>query len=204
MAFFTEWIQNIILFIFIAVLLDMILPRSAMEKYVKIIMSLLLLAVMIEPILKIFSYHLPQMLANEIHQFEKTEDSIKNSIEFKKKEIQAKDHAYILEQMAVQMENMVEGELVEKYGLTVKDLQLSANTDEDQLKEVEKVIVTIGEKENANSVEMVKPVEIEPVFQKEADQPTIENENEKEIIALLSEKWGLSQEKISIHMQGGD
>ena len=44
---------------------------------------------------------------------------MKNLIELKKKEIQASQHAYILEEMAVQLKKDVKEELMEQYGLEI-------------------------------------------------------------------------------------
>ncbi|MCQ8856883.1 hypothetical protein NQU50_32935, partial [Escherichia coli] len=49
----------------------------------------------------------------------------KNLIEFQKKEIQASQRAYILEQMAVQMKTMAEEELVQKYDVMIESILLS-------------------------------------------------------------------------------
>ena len=49
---------------------------------------------------------------------------MKNLIELQKKEIQASQHAYILEQMAVQLKKEAEEELMEQYGLVITDMDL--------------------------------------------------------------------------------
>ncbi|AXI40109.1 MAG: stage III sporulation protein AF [Bacillaceae bacterium] len=201
MSFITEWVTNIILFIFIAIILDMLLPRSAMQKYVKVVVSLLLVSVILTPILKIFSYDFPNLLSEELLNSEAKEDSIKKSIEFKKNEIQANNRAYILEQMAVQMKNLAEEELVENYGLKVQKIHLSVDETKEKIEsenDLKQVTVFVEEKDLPHTVETVKPVEIN---MNEEDKKMLANENE--IIAQLAETWGVSKEKISIEMEGG-
>ncbi|BBU40161.1 MULTISPECIES: stage III sporulation protein AF [Aeribacillus] len=201
MSFITEWVTNIILFIFIAIILDMLLPRSAMQKYVKVVVSLLLVSVILTPILKIFSYDFPNLLSEELLNSEAKEDSIKKSIEFKKNEIQANNRAYILEQMAVQMKNLAEEELVENYGLKVQKIHLSVDETKEKIEsenDLKQVTVFVEEKDLPHTVETVKPVEIN---MNEEDKKMLANENE--IIAQLAKTWGVSKEKISIEMEGG-
>ena len=54
MSFLTEWLTSIILFILFAIVIDMLLPSSSMQKYAKMVVSLLLIIVMLNPIFKLF------------------------------------------------------------------------------------------------------------------------------------------------------
>ena len=49
----------------------------------------------------------------------RSDQQVENSIENQKKEIQASQRAYILEQMAVQMEADVKEELMDQYGVAI-------------------------------------------------------------------------------------
>lgn len=62
MSFLTEWIANIILFIMLAVILDLLLPNSAMQKYAKMVISLLLIVIILSPIFKLLSADIPAMV----------------------------------------------------------------------------------------------------------------------------------------------
>ncbi|MDV2687064.1 stage III sporulation protein AF, partial [Alkalihalophilus lindianensis] len=52
MDFLIEWVTNIILFILLATVIDMLLPNSSMQKYTKMVMGLLLIAIILTPIFK--------------------------------------------------------------------------------------------------------------------------------------------------------
>lgn len=54
MSFLTEWLTSIVLFILFAIVIDMLLPNSSMQKYAKMVVSLLLIVVMLNPIFKLF------------------------------------------------------------------------------------------------------------------------------------------------------
>ena len=53
--------------------------------------------------------------------------SIKNLIDLQKNEIQASQDAYILKQMAVQLKEEAEEELMDRYGLVITDMDLLVN-----------------------------------------------------------------------------
>ena len=55
MSFLSSWISNIIIFILLATVIDMLLPSSSLQKYTKMVIGLLLIAIIITPILKFVS-----------------------------------------------------------------------------------------------------------------------------------------------------
>lgn len=64
MSFLTEWITSIILFILFAIVIDLLLPNSSMQKYAKMVVSLLLIVVMLNPIFAFFGQTLTKFSQN--------------------------------------------------------------------------------------------------------------------------------------------
>lgn len=87
MSFLTEWIANIILFIMLAVILDLLLPNSAMQKYAKMVISLLLIVIILSPIFKLLSADIPAMVQEAgIGSYSSAKEAeIKKSIDSQKK-----------------------------------------------------------------------------------------------------------------------
>lgn len=103
MSFLTEWLTSIVLFILFAIVIDMLLPNSSMQKYAKMVVSLLLIVVMLNPIFKLFKTD-PEVIFEYLTENGQSQSAdIKNHINSEKKEIQATQRAYILEEMAVQL-----------------------------------------------------------------------------------------------------
>ncbi|MBD2813141.1 stage III sporulation protein AF, partial [Xenorhabdus sp. Vera] len=78
------------------------------------------------------------------------EGSVKNSIDSKKKEIQALTRAYSLEEMATKMKKEVGKEFEKKYGMTVSEIQIVAVERAEEVKsakDIQSVVVTLKEKE---------------------------------------------------------
>ncbi|ESU30546.1 hypothetical protein G3A_21620 [Bacillus sp. 17376] len=203
MDFIKEWITNIIIFILLATVLDMLLPNSSFQKYTKIVTGLILIAIILSPVMKLFTSDFESAIAS-MGQFNSLEDeNIKNSIEFQKKEIQASQHAYILETMAVQLKTAAEEELMEQQGMEIANIELEVN-DQDQRpfpENLEYVIVHVKKAEDeGETVAVVREVEIDtnaPLPSKQTSQ------NTDQISSLLSEKWNVPEKSIQIMIEGG-
>ena len=131
MSFLTSWISNIIIFILLATVIDMLLPSSSLQKYTKMVIGLLLIAIIITPILSLFQTNFDQLLASATVQFKADEENtLGNLTESKKKEIQAVQSAYILEQLANQLEEDVEEELMKKYQMKLDVTDIAVKNEE--------------------------------------------------------------------------
>lgn len=206
MSFFNEWMTNIILFILIAIIIDLLLPNSSMQKYVKMVVSLLLIAIILTPLFQIFSINIDQALMSINLSPDSQEKKIENLIEMKKKEIQASQRAYILEQTAVQMKLKVEEELVQKYGLLIQDIAVNIpneleNENLNFSKDVSSVEVIVAKKSGLNeTISEVKSVTIDtskPIHKKS------ENHLEDEVTKYLALKWEIDLDKLVVLMEGG-
>jgi len=202
--FLTEWITNIIIFILLATVIDMLLPNSSLQKYVKVVISLLLISIILSPIMKIFSSDFESAIAS-ISSFKSDVDqkNMENLIELQKKEIQASQHAYILEQTAVQLKMDAEEELMEQYGMEIAEIQIEAgemdeNLSPESLQSITVQIVRQGDKEEA--VEVVKEVEINTADPLPSEQAS---GNTEEITTFLSKKWNVPNSSIEIVIEGG-
>ncbi len=86
MSFLTEWITSIILFILFAIVIDLLLPNSSMQKYAKMVVSLLLIVVMLNPIFALFRADPDQIFAELMKGKEEAQsEEIKNQMNLEKK-----------------------------------------------------------------------------------------------------------------------
>ncbi|SFC47694.1 stage III sporulation protein AF [Bacillus sp. 491mf] len=203
MQFVVEWIRNIIVFLLLATMLHMLLPNSNLQKYVKFVVSLLLVVLILTPLFKLFQTDIQDVIANASQNKYMENGSIENEISEKKKEIQASQRAYILEQMAVQMKKQVGKELEEQYGMAVKSMQIKVPEDKKEVKsqqDIQSVVVLLqaNERSRTGAIETIQKVEInskEP--QKTSEQNTAEMKQ------FFSNKWQLEENKIKIQVEGG-
>ncbi|MFC0297371.1 stage III sporulation protein AF [Geobacillus jurassicus] len=196
-----EWVTNIILFLLFAVIIDFLLPSGTMQKYVKMAVGLMLLLVMLAPVLRLASVDPEQLVASALARVSdgrEGEEEIKNQIEQQKKEIQASQRAYILEQMAVQLENDANEELMEKYGLKA-DVNVYAKPRDDwrMPDDIKTIEVVLSKQRPAGAVEPVVIDTTKPPASSEGDVSLAE-----EVRAFLAGRWEIDEDKIDVQFRG--
>lgn len=201
MSFLTEWLTTIVLFILFAIVIDMLLPSSSMQKYAKMVVSLLLIVVMLTPIFKLFKTD-PEVIFEYLTKNGQSESvDIKNQINSKKIEIQASQRAYILEEMAVQLKKKAE-ERFSHDEYKVGRIKLTAGEKVDSEEDIKTISVYMAPS-SEKTVQTVAPVHIDTdhaYVTKEA----AEQKEAKQIQTQLADIWEIGSEKITVHMEGGE
>lgn len=203
MDFIKEWITNIILFVLLATVIDMLLPNSNLQKYIKMVTGLLLIAIILTPILKLVSNDFEEVLASIPSIEASGEKNLENSIETQKKEIQAFQHAYILEEWAVQIEKEMEEELMAQYGLEIVDVEIQADEYDQRAfpENLQMVVVKLKQMaEVTEAVEVVKKVEINTEETLPSNQA---NDETKKVASLIAQKLGVDENIIEVSVEGG-
>nr|WP_281241725.1 stage III sporulation protein AF [Sediminibacillus albus] len=202
MSTLTEWVTQIIMFLLLAMLVDLLMPNSSMKKYIKVVVGLILILIFLQPLFHLFQMDIDTMMANALNGLETdvTEENMKNSIDLKKNEIQASQHAYILEEMAVQMKNEVEEGLEKEYGVVIADIAFQfVEGKEMSFESLQAVNVTLVEKGLQTTEGEVEQVVIDV-----DDQPAEEElPDTGEISNFLFEQWELEKQTINIDWREG-
>ncbi|WP_042346023.1 stage III sporulation protein AF [Bacillus massiliigorillae] len=196
MSFLTDWITNIIIFILLAIVMDMLLPSSSMQKYAKMVLGLLLIAILITPIFKFLSSNFEEVLAQVTDKDYVEKDKMESLIDKKKNEIQAANSAYILEEMAVQLKKTGEEELINRYNYEIKDINVSLKTLENPKlpKDLDSISVVLTQKEKSNTaIETVQTVRINT-----EEKLPIQNDETNDIRKFLGSQWGIDEGRINI------
>ncbi|HEY4551908.1 MAG TPA: stage III sporulation protein AF [Bacillaceae bacterium] len=192
------WVVNIIVFLMLAMIVDMLLPDSSMKKYVKLVTGLLLVAIILNPLFTLLSADFEQVIAGLLENEEAKGAPGEMLVEEKKREIQASHHAYILEQMADEMKEGSEEELIEEFGLEIRAINLQAGIRfEGHPDTLEKVTVHVAEAK-ASKQGAVKPVIID-LSEKVRDE---EFPDKERIKSLLSDRWEIQEAKIEVFAEG--
>jgi len=201
--FLKEWVTNIILFILLATVIDMLLPNSSMQKYTKMVTGLLLIAIILTPIFKLISKDFETTMSSIPSYQAPGEKNMKNSIDLKKKEIQASQHAYILEEMAVQLKKDVKEELMNQYGLEIEKIDLAVNAESDKAfpENLQKVTVLLKQPDSGvKTVEAIKQIEINTEKPLPSEGSTVKTEK---IASFLSQKWNVPEKTVEVSIEGG-
>src|SRR5699024_10332005 len=125
MEIFSDWITQIVLFILLGTVIELLLPDTRLKKYVNLIFGLLLLLILSKPILYLFFVYTEavirpykQMIQEEITYIETEKEIIKQ-----KNEIQATQDAYIWNEIAAQLKQEANDHQPEEYGQELSNLQ---------------------------------------------------------------------------------
>lgn len=208
MDFLTDWITNILLFILLAVVVELLLPQTSLQKYVKMVIGLLLISIILNPIFKLFSSDLEDLLKNANVLFEKdVNTNIENSIENQKIDIQADQNAYILEQTAVQLVEMTEKELMDTFNYQFRNVELVVDENYRSYLQPEDVMenllsIQVSLQEAAEEKPVVKQVDEVRINLSEPYETEFKLDIEP-IARFLADKWEVDKELLAISFERG-
>ncbi|MFD1038450.1 stage III sporulation protein AF [Virgibacillus byunsanensis] len=199
-----QWITQIIIFVLLATIIDLLVPATAMKKYVKLVVGLILILIFLKPLFFLFDFNVQQALEASYEQLnleQATELNTENLIELQKNEIQASQNAYIEEQMTVQLKDLAKGPLLKEFDAEIADIDYLFITETDLTYEgLEEVIVYLQESENGEgAVSVVDDVVIN------TDEPQVleDEQDVEEIKALLENVWEFNNKKLTVLWEGG-
>lgn len=200
MSYLTGWVTNIIIFIILATIMDMLLPNTAMRKYAKMVIGLLLITIMLSPIFKLLSTDIDEIVETAMSINNEQGENMENLIDSKKKEIQAVTSAYILEEVAVQLKTDGEEELINRYNYAFEHIEVSLKTLDDPVipDDIAVITVILAEHENDNAIETVRVVDIDT-----KKSLTEQSEQSDDITQFLATQWGIDAEQIEVDFQFG-
>ncbi|WP_373892741.1 stage III sporulation protein AF [Virgibacillus natechei] len=201
-----QWVTQIIIFLLLAAIIDLLIPATSMKKYIKLVVGLILILILLQPIFYLFNINIQNELKSSFQQVSRqnsNNESVENLIELQKSEIQGSQDAYILEQMAVQLKDLAEDPLLEEHQAEIRDIQFLFSSEEEYTFEnLEEVIVYLresDEEDEEGAVDLVEDVKIN------TDEPVVEEEEQdsEEIKSLLREVWELRNKEVTITWEGG-
>lgn len=200
MQFISDWIVNIVVFILLAMIVDMLLPETSIKKYVKLVTGLLLITIVIAPIFTFLSTDMEEFIASISLTDKGMQAPLQNIADEKKREIETSAYAYILEQMAVQLKESAEKEMIERYGVTITNIHITGDLTSAELPDsIKKITVFIQPDSEVNEVASVQPVSIQ-IDKEKRDKLQLKDEHGMKL--LLASKWEVPESKIEIADEG--
>ncbi|SFL82872.1 stage III sporulation protein AF [Gracilibacillus orientalis] len=190
--------MQIIIYMILAMIVDLILPSSTLKQYVKLVVGLLLILIILQPLLSIFNVDVHKMVDQLIatNSDPSVESKIENGMNQQKSEIEQIQSAYVLEEMVVQMENIVEEELQETYNYQIVDLEANwASNPTSEENELERIYVKLANKDDTSArVEEVN-IQIGDSLPQASESPP---QDITEIKNFLADQWGVEEDIIHI------
>ncbi|MDA5107008.1 stage III sporulation protein AF [Brevibacillus thermoruber] len=209
MTWLTLWLKKIILLVLLAAFLDLVLPNTSLQRYVKMVMGLILLLTIISPVFSLFNLS-QEELALRLDRYQEEMDRPADA-EWKRiadKLAGARDkqvQAYVQKQV----EGAVRARVKEAYGLELAavNVTLDQNTEQPGLRRIELVV---GEEKETSSgairpIEPVQPVHIDlsgtPSTSGPAEVPAAGQRDDPlygRIARDVAQQWGLAEEQVVV------
>ncbi|WP_368652051.1 stage III sporulation protein AF [Ornithinibacillus sp. 4-3] len=200
MTFFMEWARQIIIYLLIAAIVDLIIPDISLKKYIKLVFGLILILLFLQPI-----FHVLKLTPADIFLPSYTELNsyieVEEQVDQQKSEIQSNQEAYILEQISIELIRVAEKQLAEEYQAAILDIDFDFKSDEPlSFAGLDGITVTLGSIEGGDvDISPIDEVIIDPEKQV-LDQ---ENEHTDEIKEYLQMIWELEGKSLQINWEGG-
>ncbi|CAJ1002988.1 stage III sporulation protein AF [Brevibacillus aydinogluensis] len=209
MTWLTLWLKKIILLVLLAAFLDLILPNTSLQRYVKMVMGLILLLTIISPVFSLFNLS-QEELALQIDRYQAELDRPADA-EWKRiaeKLAGARDkqvRAYVQKQV----EEAVRARVKEAYGLELSGVNVTLEQSAQQ-PELRRIELIVGEERERSSgeikpIEPFQPVHIDlsrpPSSVDPAEVPKAEQQDNplyRRIARDVAQQWGLTEEQVVV------
>ncbi|WP_079530247.1 stage III sporulation protein AF [Halobacillus hunanensis] len=196
MAAFTQWITQIVLFLLLAMVADALLPSGSMRKYARLVMSILLVLILLNPLLKVLKID-PQTLVESVeYQLESrsSTEQLAEKIESKKSEIMQGQDAYTLQQVTETISNKMEQPLQQQFDLSLKKVDMAFSEKPHNLESLDKLILYVASTPGEGAVEEVNISLTE-------DDETMDRNQEQEVQDMAAGLLGLHNDQIEIRWE---
>ncbi|SDX99674.1 stage III sporulation protein AF [Thermoactinomyces sp. DSM 45892] len=201
-----DWLKQIILLVLVATFLDMLLPSNAMEKYVKLVMGLLILMAILSPIFKLLSenLNLTELAFFDANKAVVAVPEMKSLADINEQTNQLKKQQdQVIQQKTKQsMETWMKKNIPDRFAMEVVSADVVAQfTTENP--HIEKIHLVVREKAIDASAKQVKPVQEVSILPSNEPTPTESTSNEtgKKIQSFIQQTWNLTAEQVEVQLE---
>jgi len=211
MTWLTIWLKKIILLVLLAAFLDLILPNTSMQRYVKMVMGLIILLTLISPIFSLFNLS-QEELALRLDRYQEAFDKPPEQ-EWKsimQRLVGSRDEQ-VAEYVKSQLEASIRARVKEVHGVDLRSVDVQLDTKQPEHPKISEIRLVVGESdadgESGSTVQPVRPVE--PVVisiggssAEEEDRPVAAppgNPLHRKIAETVAREWGVTPERVSVN-----
>lgn len=204
MEWISDWIRQIILIIFIATFIDLLLPNSSLERYVKLIMGLIIIVSILQPVLQLVLHEekwskFSELLAPavDIDQYASLKKIQENSTELTQVQSEA-----IQQQFQNSISTWIKKQVTEKYDVKVVSAKVTANLNKETpvIQKIEVQGVKNQEKSSTDVVQPIEPVDLSQDMQKE-HASKIDAKVQQEIQSFIGSAWNIDTKQVTVQIQ---
>lgn len=217
MTWLTLWLKKIILLVLLAAFLDLILPNTTLQRYVKMVMGLILLLTIISPLFSLFNLSQDDLAL----RLDRYQEELNKPADEEWKRITGKLLSHQDDQttayVQAQVTSAVKTRVKQVYGRDVQHIKIQMDKSDPALPAIKRIELVLGEeqtqqKPEANPIQPVRP--IQPV-QIQVGSPAVAVDTElappdKEVavqqidpvhVRIASDialQWGLAEDQVTV------
>lgn len=142
-AYLSEWLKKLILLVLIASFVDLILPNSAIQRYARMTIGLLIILTMLSPLLALFNLdHIKENISLQSMGFMNSPPTERSyeSIEVEAKRLQAEQFKAIMHQFSTSLSQEIAANLERKYE-TESEVEVLVSLNDKNEPKIDKILV---------------------------------------------------------------
>jgi len=208
MAFLSDWIRGLVSVVLFAVVLDMVLPSNAMQRYARLVMGTLVILMMLSPVLKLsgqavneMDFSIDTLLAGQGVELPSLE-----SIQAQGEQLRTISEGQTLDQWKAGITQHVTAEVEKAHGVSVERVDIQYSVDEQgQPKALDGLHVVLMPRQELDTIapiEELEPIAVgEPTEPQTAARPVLsqqEKESLAEIRTQISSDYQLPKSNVTV------
>lgn len=194
-GFIYDWLKNIVVLFIIITLVDLIMPKGSMKRYINLFIGLIVIFMVISPFLKLTSIDFKQYGSN-IEGFNLQEDK---SIDFTKQQAESIENIYI-EKLSSKIKLIIE----DKTEYEIYSVNVEIERDQENFGEIRAIDVTLKEDLNRSEADNTKTINITKVKKvtlEEKKSSEGNNESFNHLKSIISEELEVDKDLIFIYIK---
>lgn len=203
MEWISDWIRQIVLIIFIATFIDLLLPSSSLQRYVKLIMGLIIIVSILQPVLQFvlnedkwskFSAMLaPDFQMDQYVSLKKIQDNSTELTRIQQEEIK--------KQFQASISAWIEKQVAQKYDVKVVSAKVIVKIDQEtpMIQKIEVQGIKTGEQSASEVVKPIEPVDLSREVQYGAE-PKRDTKMQQEIQYFIGSAWNMDANQVTVQI----
>lgn len=210
MEWLSEWIKQIVLLVLIATFIDLLLPNQSFDRYVKLVLGLLIIMAILTPILQLINQDIDftSWKGWKTDQAVYSVDSIQ-TIQEKSRKLQEYQTKQIQKQWEQNMEKRIKEELTKQFALHHINVLVKTSVIEGKTPHIQSIDVQAQTGENRKKNQSNMPSSIEPIDSIQVELHEHKEEESKghplteKIKKYIINHWNLQSEQVKVKVETG-
>lgn len=208
MEWITLWLKQVILVVMLAAFLDLILPATQLQRYVKMVMGLIILLTILTPLFRIFQLS-PDEMAMRISRYQAELSRSPRMPDWKAIAEQLKNAQDEQTENNVkrQMEQSIRQEIKEVHQINVASVDVTFDRSANGQAEIKRIVIRLGQPEEGSTADAIQPVEPVRIDLDGDDEETSdtaavttqpENRLHQSIRETVAARWDVGVDRVNV------